>query len=355
MRKRCSFLRHWRAIVSSVGHDPVGGSLVIQIRRREFIVTLGGGAAWSLVARAQQGMKIPRIGYLDFGPASADFMRLEALRAGLRDLGWVEGKTFAIEFRWADTVGQLRSAAAELVHMPVNIIVAPNSTMVEAARQVTQTIPIVFANHADPVGIGHVASLPHPGGNITGLSMLLTELAVKELEMLREVLPQSKRIAVMWNPTTPSHAAVVPAVEGASNKLGIELLLLPTRTVEDYDGAFTTMTRERAVGFLDVGSPLSHSNRGLLAELALKSQLPGMFASKDWVQVGGLMSYGADINDLFRRAAVYIDKILKGASPSDLPVEQASKYELVINLKTARLLGLEIPPIVLARTDEVIE
>jgi putative tryptophan/tyrosine transport system substrate-binding protein len=326
------------------------------MRRREFIAGLGGAATtWPLAARAQQVVKIPRIAYLGFGPAAANSSQVEALRAGLRDLGWVEGRTIEIEFCWADRVDQLPGLAVELVRKPVDIIFAPSSTMVEAARQATQTIPIVFANHADPVGIGHVASLARPGGNITGLSMLLTELAVKELEMLTEALPQAKRLAVLWNPTTPSHAAAVPAVEAAGGKLGVELLVLPTRAAEDYDGAFATMTQERAAGFLDIGSPLSRSNRVLLAELAMKFRLAGMFASKIWVQAGGLMSYGADVDDLFRRAATYIDKILKGAKPADLPVEQASKYQLVINLKTAKVLSLDLPATLLARVDEVIE
>jgi putative tryptophan/tyrosine transport system substrate-binding protein len=326
-----------------------------QLKRRDFLTLLSAAIAWPAAAHAQQGVKIPRIGYLGFGPASTESPRVEALRVGLRDLGWVDGKSIAIEFRWAETVEQLPELAAELVRIPVDIIFAPSSTMVEPARQATRTIPIVFANHADPVGIGHVASLARPGGNITGLSMLLTELAVKELEMLTEALPQAMRIAVMWNPTTPSHVPAVRAVEDAGDKLGVKLLLLPTRTGEDYEGAFETMARERASGFLDIGSPLSRSNQVRLVELALKHRMPGMFAARDWVQIGGLMSYGADVGDLFRRAAAYIDKILKGAKPADLPVEQASRYQLVINLKTAKALGLELPPILLARADEIIE
>jgi putative ABC transport system substrate-binding protein len=239
--------------------------------------------------------------------------------------------------------------------MHVDIIFASSSTLVEPARQATQTIPIVFSNHADPVGVGHVASLPRPGGNITGLSMLLTDLAVKELEILTEVLPQVKRIGVLWNPTTPSHTPAMRAVEDAGKKLGVQLLLLPEPTAEDFEPAFATMLREGVGGFLVVASPLSTSHRAALAGLALQYRLPGMFGHKDYIEAGGLMSYGADIDDLNRRAALYIDKILKGAKPGDLPVEQASKYQLVINLKTAKALGLEIPPKVLALADEVIE
>jgi len=325
------------------------------MKRREFITLLGGAAAWPLAARGQQRAKVARIGYLGLGPASAWSSRVEALRAGLRDLGFIEGRNIVIEFRWADTVDELPTLAAELVRMHVDVIFASSSTLVEPARQATQTIPIVFSNHADPVGVGHVASLPWPGGNITGLSMLLTDLAVKELEILTQALPQVKRIGVLWNPTTPSHTPAMRAVEDAGKKLGVQLLLLPEPTAEDFEPAFATMLRETVGGFLVVPSPLSTSHRAALAGLALQYRLPGMFGHKDYVEAGGLMSYGADIDDLNRRAAVYIDKILKGAKPADLPVEQASKYQLVINLKTAKTLGFELPPMLLARADEVIE
>ena len=325
------------------------------MKRRDFLTLVGGAAAWPLTAGAQQAAKVARIGYLGFGPASARTGWVEALRAGLRDLGYVEGRNIVIEFRWADGVDQLPQLAAELVRMNVDVIFAGSSTLVEPARQATKTIPIVFSNHADPVGIGHVVSLAHPGGNITGLTMLLTDLSAKELEILKEAVPQATRIGVLWNPTTPSHPPAVHAVEAAGEKLGIALHMLPVRTVNDFDPAFETMTRERVGGFLDVASPLTFSHRAALAALALKHRLPGAFGLKEFVDAGGLMSYGADINDLHRRAAIYIDKILKGIKPADLPVEQASKYQLVINLKTAKALGLTIPPTLLALADEVIE
>ena len=286
---------------------------------------------------------------MGLGPASAWATRVEVLRAGLRDLGWIEGKNIVIEFRWADEVEQLPVLAAELVRLPVDVIFANSSTQVEAARQATQTIPIVFSNHADPVGIGHVASLARPGGNITRLSMLLTDLAVKELEILTEAVPHAKRIGVVWNPTTPSHAPAVRAIEGAGEKLRVRLVLVDVQAAEDFEGAFATMAREGAGGFLVVPSPLFTSHRTAVAKLALKHRLPGMFGHRDLLgDVGALMSYGADIDELNRRAALYIDKILKGAKPADLPVEQASKYQLVINLKTARALGLTVPPALLA-------
>jgi putative tryptophan/tyrosine transport system substrate-binding protein len=325
------------------------------VKRREFIAGLGGAAAWQVAARAQQQATVARIGFLGLSPASAAAMRVEALRAGLRDLGYVEGKNIVIEFRWAERVDQLPELAAELVRINVDVIFGQSSTMVGAALQSTKTIPIVFAVHADPVGIGHVASLARPGGNVTGLSMLLTELCTKELEILKEAVPQATRIGVLWNPSTPSHQPALKAIEAASENLGVRLSMVPVQAAEDFDLAFATMTRERVDGLLVVASPLGNSQRALLAELALKHRLPGIFGDKQNVESGGLMSYAADLLDLFRRAALYIDKILKGAKPADLPVEQASKYQFVINLKTAKALGLTIPPMLLALADEVIE
>src|SRR6266511_241283 len=327
------------------------------MRRREFIFLLGTTAAatWPLAAGAQQPAKVPRIGLLRFGPASANAVRVEALRAGLRQLGYVEGKNIVIEFRWAETVDQLPKLAAELVRMNTDVIFAMSSTEVEPTRQATKTIPIVFALHADPVGLGHVASLARPGGNITGLTIILTDLVAKQLEILKEAVPQATRIGVLFSPTAPSHRPAVQAVETAGEKLGVQLVMVPTRTVEDFEGAFSTMSREHVGDFLDVSSPLTVAHRTRLAELALKHRLPGMFGNKENVEAGRLISYGADFNDMVRRTATYIDKILKGAKPADLPVEQASKYELVINLKTAKAIGLTISEAFLLRADMVIE
>jgi putative tryptophan/tyrosine transport system substrate-binding protein len=296
------------------------------IGRREFITLLGGAAAWPLAARAQQPAKIARVGFLGLAP---EFSGVEAFRAGLRDLGYVEGNNIVIEWRWAERVDQLPELAADLVRMNVNAIIAPSSTFVEAARQATTSIPIVFTVHADPVGLGHVASLARPGGNITGLSMLLTELAAKELEMTKEAVPHARRIGVLWNPTTPSHLRALEAIERAGQRLSVELKIVPARNLEDFDGAFSTLARESTDAFLVVASPLSVAQRVPLAQLALKHRLPGMFPFKENVEAGGLMSYGADRDDLNRRAATYVDKILKGVKPADLPVEQASKYQLV--------------------------
>jgi putative ABC transport system substrate-binding protein len=318
------------------------------MRRRDFVTLFGGAAALlPLAARAQQSTKVWRIGYLGFGPASSWTSEVEALRSGLRDLGYVEGKNIAIEFRWAERADQTLDLAIQLVRMNVDVIFAPASTQVEPARRATNTIPIVFAQHADPVGLGDVASLSRPGGNITGMSMLLTEISVKELEILRETLPDAARIGVLWNPTTPSHPTAVKAVEAISEKLGVQLVLAPAGTVAEIQEAFATMSGERVSGILVLSS--------LLADLQMKYRLPEIFANRANVDAGGLVSYGADLNDLYRRAAFYIDKILKGTNPADLPVEQASRYLMVFNLKTAKALGITIPPTVLARADEVIE
>jgi putative ABC transport system substrate-binding protein len=325
------------------------------MRRREFITLLGGAVTWPLAARAQQPAKVARIGFLNLAPASAWSSRVEALRAGLRDLGWVEGKNIVIEFRWADNVSQLPALAAELVRMNVDVIFASSSTMVEPARQATKTTPIVVSNHADPIGTGHVASLNRPGGNITGLSELATELDAKALEMLKEAVPQATQIGVLWNPTTPSQVPGLQAVRAAGEKLGLALHIVPAATVEEFDDAFASMARERVGGVFVVPSPLATMERAPLVQLALRYRLPTMSASREIVEAGGLMSYGADRDDLVRRTALYIDKILKGAKPADLPVEQASRYQLVINLKTAKALGLDVSPSLLARADEVIE
>lgn len=326
------------------------------MKRREFITLVGSAAILPLAAWAQQPSKLAKIGFLGLNPASSFMTRIEALWKGLHQLGYVEGKNLLIEYQWADAVDQLPECAAQLVRMKVDLIFAPVSTFVEPARQATKTIPIVFASHADPIGVGHVQSLAHPGGNATGLSMLSTELAAKALEILHEAIPQSKRIGILWNPTTPSHGPAMQSVQDAAASLGVRLYPAPTRRVEDFENAFASILGADADGVLVLASPMSYSDRGmLLAQLALKYRLPAMFGFKENAEAGGLMSYSADILDLYRRSAVYIDKILKGANPADLPVEQASKYELVINLKTAKTLNLEIPAGLLARADRFIE
>jgi putative tryptophan/tyrosine transport system substrate-binding protein len=325
------------------------------MKRRTFIAGLGSAVAWPRAARAQQ-RGVPVIGFLGLQPASVFAPRIEALRKGLRDLGYVEGKNLLIDFEWADTVDQLPRLARRLVESRVDLIFAPSSIWVEPARQATKTIPIVFANHADPIGVGHIESLAHPGGNITGLSMVLTDIVVKQLEILHEATPQATRIGVFWNPATPTHEPALKAVHAAAEALGVRLHEIPTRRVEDYEDAIPSVIRENVNSLLVMASPIMYGdNASRLIQLTLKHRLPAMFGYKEHVQAGGLMSYAPDVLDLYRRSAVYIDKILKGAKPADLPVEQASKYQLVINLKTAKLLGIELPPTLLALADEVIE
>lgn len=324
------------------------------MKRRDFVTAIGLLATWPLLAHAQSD-RVWRIGYLGSGHASDFANRVEAFRTGLRELGYAEGHNVFIEFRWAERRDQFVELAADLVRLNVDVIFATSSTEVEPARQATKTIPIVFATHADPVGIGHVASLARPGGNITGLTMLLTDLAAKELEILKEAVPQARRFAVLWNPATPSHPAALRSATTAGEKLGVEVLPVPVRAVEDFAGAFAMMTRNRTDAFLALGAPLFLIHRVPLAELAVRHRLPSMFGQKEPVEGGGFMSYSADLTDLTQRAAAYVDKIFKGAKPTELPVEQASKYQLVINLKTAKALGLVVSPALLARADEVIE
>lgn len=326
------------------------------MKRRDFITLIGGAAALLAgLASAQQPAKVWRIGYLGFGPASSWTSEVEALRNGLRDLGYVNGKNIIIVYRWAERSEQTFELATELVRLKVDVIFAPASTQVEPARRATDSIPIVFAQHADPVGLGDVASLSRPGGNITGMSMLLTEISVKELEILKETLPHAAKIGILWNPTTPSHPTAVAALQAASEKLGVQLILVPAGAVSELQDAVATMARERADGVLVLSSPLYNTQSAMLASSLIEHRLPAISANRANVNAGGLMSYGADLDDLYRRAAAYIDKIFKGERPADLPVEQASKYRMVVNMKTAKGLGITIPATVLARADEVIE
>jgi ABC-type uncharacterized transport system substrate-binding protein len=325
------------------------------VRRRDFITFLGGAlAGWPRVAQAQR-TTTPVVGFLGFGTASASANRVEALREGLRELGYVEGKNITIEFRWAETADELRERAAELVRMKVDVIFATSSTEVGAAKEVTKTIPVVFATHADPVGTGHVTSLPRPGGNITGMSVMQSDLTAKALAILKEAVPQATRFGVFWNSTVPSGRPTLQAAEAAGAKLGIQIHSVPVRASKDFDGAFATMARERVGGVFVAASTLTRVERTPLAQLAIKYRLPSMFGTRENVEAGGLMSYAPDQADLTRRAATYIDKILKGDKPAVLPVEQASKYRLAINLSTAKQLGLHLPPTLLALADDLID
>ena len=311
--------------------------------------------AAALGAEAQPAGKVYRIGLLWDSPAVFP-ESIEAFRQGLRELGYVEGRNITIEYRWAEGKPErIRELAEELVRLKVDVIVAPSSIYTGAAKRATSTIPIVFMSHADPLGSGHVASLARPGGNATGLSIMMTETNVKGLELLKEALPRLKRVAVVWDPATPSHGPGLKAVEAAGPSLGLRILSVPVPSASEYESAFSTMGRERADAVLVLSTPLFIAGAKPLAELALRHRIPSLFGPKHNVEAGGLMSYSPRRRDLYHRGAVFVDKILRGARPADLPVEQATTFELVINMKTAKALGVTIAPSVLARADEVLE
>jgi ABC-type uncharacterized transport system substrate-binding protein len=328
------------------------------MKRRQFITLMCGAAALPLCPRsvhAQQLGKFHRIGFLWDGPAAFP-EAMVAFRRQLRDLGYVEGNNLVIEYRWAEgEPDQMRAMAEELVRLKVDVIIAPSSIYTGAARLATATIPIVFFSHADPLGSGHVASLAQPGGNTTGLSLMMTETNVKLLELLKDAIPWLKRVAVVHDPATPSHGPGLRSVQAAAPALGLALHMLPVRRASEYLDAFAAMTRERSDAVLVLSTPLYIAGARQLAELALAHKLPSMFGPHEHTKAGGLMSYGPSRADLWRRGAIYVDKILKGAKPADLPVEQPTKFEFVINLQTARTIGIEIPATLLARADEVIE
>ena len=312
--------------------------------------------ALSLSAEAQQPPNIPRIAYVGATSLAANAARVEAFRQGLRELGYVEGKNIVIELRSAEgEQGRLPALVAELVRLKVDIIVSGGPAVTRAARKATSTIPIVMAQDADPVGSGVVASLARPGGNITGLSSLAPEISGKQLELLKEIVPKLSRVAIIGNSTEPGYAQVVKEIELAAGALKVKLQFLDVRDAKDIDIAFQAARKERADAVLLLAASVLNSHRAQVVELAVKNRLPAMYWRSDFVQEGGLMSYGVSITDLDRRAATYVDKILKGRTPADLPVEQPIKFEFIINLKAAKQIGLTIPPNVLARADRVIK
>ena len=308
-------------------------------------------------ATAQQAGTVYRIGVLGqqaVDPFEAGLWR--AFRSGLRERGWIEGTNILIESRWTEgNSARLPELAADLVRLKVDVIVTRGSIFTQAARKATSSIPIVFTQHADPVRTGHVVSLARPGGNITGLAVLMTDLNVKGLEMLRSAVPGAKRIAVLWSPDAPSHAPVLTVLQEAARPLSVEIQSVVARSGADVDGAFTAMARARAQAVLVLGFGPYMAQRQRMAELAIKHRLPTFFTARDHVDAGGLMVYGPDVTDLTRRGAIYVDKILRGAKPGDLPVEQPTKFELVINLTTAKVLGLTIPPSLLLSATEIIQ
>jgi putative tryptophan/tyrosine transport system substrate-binding protein len=326
------------------------------MRRREFIRLLGGAttASWSVVALAQPA-KLPTIGYLGAADPLSHRTWVEAFVRRLRERGWVEGRTVAIEYRWGEgRADRYAEIAAEFVRLKVDVILAGATEAAVAAKQATSTIPIIFATAGDPIGSRLVVSLARPGGNATGLSNLGTDLAAKRLALLREVLPGLRRLAVMVNTEYSGGVTEGEQIDAAVRKLGLELISMPIRSADDIASAFEAL-RGRAEAFYATGDPLVGAQRLRISTFALAARLPTMFPQREYLEAGGLMSYGANFPDLNRRAADYVDKVLRGAKPADLPVEQPTKFELVINRITARALGLDIPPTLLAIADEVIE
>jgi putative ABC transport system substrate-binding protein len=326
--------------------------------RRDTVLALLALGAAPFAAEAQQAAKVARIGYLSTNLAASP-NRPEAFRQGLRDLGYVEGRNLVIEYRYAEgKVEQLPALAAELVALKVDVIVASGTLAALAAKQATSTLPIVFSPAGDPVGSGLVTSLARPGGNVTGLSAFAPELVGKRLELLKQAVPGVSRVAVLWQPGAFGERAEMDTLkraEVAARDLGVPLQFVEARGPADFDRAFSDMTRARAGALTVLASNMFNSERRRLVDLAAKNRLPALYSARELVDAGGLMSYGANLADLNRRAATYVDKILKGTKPADLPVEQPTKFELVINLKTAKALGLTIPQSVLARADEVIQ
>jgi putative ABC transport system substrate-binding protein len=312
--------------------------------------------AFCFPAEAQQPAKIPRIGYLSGAFASTSPFPRETFRQALRELGYVEGKNIVVEYRSADgNLDHLPALAAELVRLKVDIIVTAGASATRPAKEATTTIPIVMSNDNDPVGNGFVASLARPGGNITGLSTLQPELGGKRLELLKEIIPKLSRVAVIGTSTQPAYAQRLKEIEIVAKAFEVKLQYLDVLSPKDIETAFRAATKGRAEAILLMGSGVINSPRNQIAELAVKSRLPVIYGGRQEVEAGGVISYGANVNDLDRRAAAYVDKILKGAKPADLPVEQPKKFEFIINLKAAKQIGLTIPPNVLARADKVIK
>jgi ABC-type uncharacterized transport system substrate-binding protein len=320
-------------------------------RRRFLLTSLAGALATPLAAEAQQPGRYPRVGFLRNGAPPKTF--LDGLRQGLRDAGYVEGQNIVIEFQLPDTAERLPAAAAELVHRRVDVILASGTPPVPAASRATTTIPIVFVASIDPIATGLAVSLARPGGNVTGLAAVHADLMGKRLELLREAVPGLTRVALVGQEVNPGNAEYLRQADVAARNLGIGVQHVAARGPDDFERAFKAARTANALIQLD--DVLFTSHRKHVVELARKHHLPGMYGFREFPEAGGLMSYGPDLADLYRRAAGYIDRILKGAKPEDLPIEQPTKFELVLNLKTAKALGLTIPPSLLARADQVIE
>ena len=306
---------------------------------------------------AQQPKKVPRIGYLSPLSSAGDATRRSGFQQGLRELGYTEGQNIVVEYRFAEgNLDRLPELAAELVHLKVDVIVAGGGSLIaRSAKNAAGTIPIVMTNAEDPVANGLVASLARPGGNVTGLTAMLPDLAGKRLELLKETVPKITRVAVLWNSAVPEKAIEFKETQGAAKAFGTRLQSLEVKNPNDLDGVFEAASKQRAGAIITLPDPLTNTLGPRIVELATKKRLPTMFTQTPPVDGGGLMSYGPSYADLFRRAAIFVDKILKGTKPADLPVERPMKFEFVINLKAAKQIGLTIPPNVLARADRVIK
>jgi putative ABC transport system substrate-binding protein len=322
------------------------------IRRREFIAGLGGAAAWPLAAHAQRPLvRMPRIGII-----IDDERLLDNFRQGLRDLGYIENQNIAIEYRSAESVvDRLAQAARELVSLPVDVIVVTGTPAARAARQATSTIPIVMVGIGDPVRAGFAVSLARPGGNMTGYSTFAPDLIGKRLDILKECVPALARVAFLWNPDNDSNLVFLEELISAVPALGLQLISVPIRTADQFEGAFAAMMRRMPNGAVATNDPLLRRHLSQIVDFAAKNRLPAMYQEKEWVASGGLMSYGPNQPNLYRRGALYVHRILQGAKPADLPIEQPTRFELVINLKTAKALGLTVPPTLYALANELIE
>ncbi len=322
----------------------------LPLQRREFITLIGGAAAWPLAARAQQPARVPRIGIVDDAPMWHSF------RQALREFGYVEGQSINYEYRYSEGVpDRLAAVVGELVRRPVDLIAAYGTPPTEAAKTATTTIPIVMIGVGDPVRVGLVASLARPGGNITGNTVLSPDLGAKRLQLLREAIPTVARVAYLTNPNNSGTLEVLAEMKRAAAAARMALIGVEFGSSSDFDAALAVMLRERTEVLLVSNDPLHQLHVGRIIDFLAKNRIAGMFQSKENVAAGGLMAYGASLPDLFRRAAAYVHRILQGAKPADLPVELPTKFDLAINLKTARSLGLDLPPLLVARADEVIE
>jgi len=340
---------------------PSGKAVAVTVTKLGLVMAvsiLAASLAGSLTADAQLNRKVHRIGYLSSvgGPSSTLSHLREAFRQGLRELGWVEGQNIVIEYRNAEgRSDRLPDLAAELVRLKADVIVASETSATAAAKNSTGTIPIVMINVSDPDGTGLIVGLARPGGNVTGLTNIAPELYRKRLELVKETIGNVRRVAILSNPANPVHALLIQEVKGVAPSQGVQLQFLEARGPSEFDGAFAAMAKERVGALLVVSDGLFTLHRARLAELAARSRLPAVYNAREYVEAGGLMSYGPSFSDQWRRAATYVDKILKGAKPADLPVERPTKFELVINLKTAKALGLTIPSSLLVRADQIIE